>query len=77
MPSIRKNDDKRQCWECVSYEIRVPGGAYCTHHEKFFPNNDAWAWPDTVGTMPGLRTCKFWKVKIVDLNVENLCGRKS
>ena len=68
MPKIRKLDDKRQCWECVSYEIRIPGGAYCTHHETFFPNSDKWAWPDTVGTMPGLRTCKFWKVKIVDLS---------
>jgi hypothetical protein len=54
-----------QCWECGSYSIEIPGGAFCKHHKTFFPNQFGWAVEGEEGTKAGERTCKFWKAKII------------
>jgi hypothetical protein len=58
---------EKKCWECEFYKICIPGGAFCEHYKKFFPNQRDWAIKGKTGTKPGMRSCKFWKLKVVNL----------
>jgi hypothetical protein len=70
MPNIPKppGANERLCWECVHYKLHIPNGPYCAGHKKYFPNPYGWA--HGKGTMCGLRTCKKWTLKIIDIEAE-------
>lgn len=84
MPDIPKyKATTGQCWECNSYSIEIPGGAYCSYHKAFFPNQTSWA-TDGKGTKAGERTCKYWSEKIIkkiefkkELLVKDILRRKA
>jgi len=60
MPKLKKDID-RQCWACRFYQIHTPGGPFCLHWKKYFPNPTGWAHGD--GTKPGERSCPKWAAK--------------